>query len=164
MIIVSRHVIVASLYLNGKWHTRQPLGECLINSAIKTCEAPENPHQDGEHIPWKLESGDKTAVGWVETPHKSHNEVVDQAKYFLILSENLGKRRRKMHQTELWRLFTSAPILNEKLASPPFNTAALSLKTSTTRPHRNWLLKVLHQLAGWDWLFSWLSIDCELEL
>ena len=56
------------------------------------------------------------------------------------------------------------PFSTKNLRPPPFNTAALSLKTSTTRPHRNWLLKVLHQLAGWDWLFSWLSIDCELDL
>ena len=105
------------------------MDECLICSAIKTCEAPENPHQDGEHIPWKLECGDETALGWVEISSKkftSHNEVVDQAKYILILSENLWKRRRRMYQTELWRLFTSAPIPNEKLSSPPSSIQLLS--------------------------------------
>ena len=130
MIIVSRHVIVASSYLNGTWHKRQPLGECLISLAIKTCEAPENPHQDGEHIPWKMESGDKTAAGWVEISSKkftSHNEVVDQAKYFLILFKILGKGGGGCIKPSSGVSSHQLPFPTEKTLVPPLLQSSCSL-------------------------------------
>lgn len=79
------------------------------------------------------------------------------------------KRGRSVYQTELWRLFTSAPIfsLTENLSTleTTFQPGCShALENFTTPPPSQKKLELLHQVAGRDWLFNWLEIDCELDL
>ena len=116
---------------------RRHLNGSVRHSNATTCEAPENPHQEAEHIPWKLDSNQSLLP---DEYSQSGGGSWGQNKYFLILSE-IVERRERIFQTELWRLFTSAPIfpLNEILwtLQPSLQLGcSFLLETSTSPPHR----------------------------